>query len=394
MTGRRALFTEDFGPHAAAVEALADTLATTAAARDAVGGSALAERDLLRASGLLPLAVPVALGGAGAPWPLLLAMVRRLAAADSSMAHLFGFQHLQVATVLLFGSPAQQRRYLTATVRDGWFWGNAVNTRDARLLARRSGDGWRLHGVKSFCSGAKGSDALVVSAVTKQGERLYFVLPTARAGIDVNDDWDSMGQRQTDSGSVAFREVDASAAECLGSPPATPRASLRSLVSQSVLAAIYLGNAEGALAEAAAYAGTSARPWPVAGVERAVDDPLLQLRAGEMWAGLRAARALAREAADGLQAAWEEGDGLGGAQRAALSLLVGAARVTAGRTALDVTSRIFELTGARSTATQLRLDRYWRNVRVHTLHDPLDWRAKEAGRWVLAGEAPVGSAYG
>ena len=31
----------------------------------------------------------------------------------------------------------------------------------------------------------------------------------------------------------------------------------------------------------------------------------------------------------------------------------------------------------------LRLDRYWRNLRTHTLHDPIDYKIRELGTWAL-----------
>ena len=60
-------------------------------------------------------------------------VARHLAAADSSLAHLFAFNHLQVATVLLHGSAEQQRHWLTRAARERWFWGNASNGRDLGL---------------------------------------------------------------------------------------------------------------------------------------------------------------------------------------------------------------------------------------------------------------------
>jgi alkylation response protein AidB-like acyl-CoA dehydrogenase len=386
-----------FGPWTETVEALAAELGATAAARDAAGGSAQAERELIRQSGLLALDVPTEWGGPGASWELILRMVRRLAQADSSLAHLFGFQHLQVATVRLFGTPEQQTQYLGATVRERWFWGNAVNSRDTRLEATRIDGGWRLDGVKAFCSGALGSDVLNVSIATgpEPTDRTFFVVPSNRTGLDIRDDWNSFGQRQTDSGTVKFDGVVVSDAERLGPAPAadTPWPSLRSLLSQSILTEIYLGNAIAALDQAAHYVRAEARPWAAAAVATAGDDPTVQLRAGESSASLQAAIALADSAAAKLGAAYATGAALTDATRAEAAVAVASARWVAGNTALAVTQRVFELMGARSTAGGLRLDRYWRNVRVHTLHDPLDLRARELGRWALGGAPPVASAY-
>ncbi|MDB5965389.1 MAG: monooxygenase [Polaromonas sp.] len=392
------LFADDFGALGPQVVAVADALAATAAARDKAGGTAFAERQLLRDSGLLALAVPAACEGPDAPWPLIFRIVRRLARADSSLAHLFAFQHHQVASVILFGSPAQQQRYLGATVAQGWFWGNAVNARDQRLTASRIDGGWRLSGVKAFCSGARDSDVLNVSVATgpAPADRLYMVLPTGRKGITVNDDWDNMGQRQTDSGSVAFEQVEVSDDEVLGPPGAasSPRATLRNMIGQVILTEIYLGNAQGALAEALDYSRSHAQPWVMAGVSRAADDPLLQLRAGELWASLRAAVALSEEANAAFQSVWARGLDLTEAERGDAAMLVAAARTTAARTALQVTAQIFELMGARATASRHGFDRYWRNVRVHTLHDPIDYRSQEIGRWLLTGALPNPYGYG
>lgn len=393
-----ALFPTDLGAFAEVVESTAAALATTAAARDKTGGTALAERQLLRASGLLTLAVPAIHGGHGAPWPLVFRIIRRMAQADSSLAHLLAFQQHQVAAVMLFGSPSQQAHLLSSTVRERWFWGNAVNARDTRLSASRVPGGWVLDGVKAFCSGAKDSDVMNVSFTSgdQPADRHYAVVPTRREGITVNDDWDNMGQRQTDSGSVSFKQVRIEDAELLGPPgnASSPRASLRNMLGQVVLTEIYLGNAQGALQQAADYTRSQVQPWAMAGVSRAVDDPLLQLRSGELWASLRAAVALAEEANAQFQQCWDEGASLTAGQRGAAALSVASARVTAARTALHVTAQVFELMGARATTAALGFDRYWRNVRVHTLHDPLDYRSKDIGKWLLTGDLPNPYAYG
>ncbi|WP_395346522.1 acyl-CoA dehydrogenase family protein [Variovorax sp. UC122_21] len=344
------------------------------------------------------LAIPAAHGGQQAAWPLIFRILRRLAQADSSLAHLFGFQHLQVASVLLFGSEAQQARFLGEAVEKRWFWGNAVNARDTRLQAVRTDDGIEIDGVKGFCSGAPDSDVLNVSVVLgpEPTDRLFAVVPTSRAGITVLGDWDNMGQRQTDSGNVEFRRVRIAHDEILGPPgvASSPRATLRNLIGQIVLTEIYLGNAFGALRAAIEHLRAHTQPWPMAGVERAEDDRLLQLRAGEMWSALQAATALSNQANERFQQAWEQGFALTADSRGALAIDVAAARTQAARTALHVTSQIFELVGARGTASKHNLDRYWRNVRVHTLHDPLDYRHQGIGAWLLAGDVPNPYGYG
>jgi alkylation response protein AidB-like acyl-CoA dehydrogenase len=60
---------------------------------------------------------------------------------------------------------------------------------------------------------------------------------------------------------------------------------------------------------------------------------------------------------------------------------------------LDVTSRLFELTGARATGESYGFDRFWRNARTITLHDPVAYKAQEVGDHALQGLFPTPSGY-
>ena len=106
---------------------LAQTFAYTAIERDHQGGTPKAERDALRASGLLALSIPRVYGGLGANWRQTLDVVRELAKADSSVAHVFAFHHLMLATVQLFSQPEQWETWFRHTATLNWFWGNAMN---------------------------------------------------------------------------------------------------------------------------------------------------------------------------------------------------------------------------------------------------------------------------
>lgn len=54
-------------------------------------------------------------------------------------------------------------------------------------------------------------------------------------------------------------------------------------------------------------------------------------------------------------------------QRAQVAVDVATAKVSIVDHGLLLTSKIFELTGARATSNSVGLDRFWRNLRVHTL---------------------------
>lgn len=381
----------------AATEALARALERTAVERDRSGGHAAVERELIRTSGLLALSVPRAHGGPGSDWPTILRVVRRLAQVDSALAHLFGFHHLQVASVVLYGNAGQQQRLLRATLAERWFWGNALNPRDRRLVATPVDGGWRLQGTKSFASGSVGSDRLLISAhLADDGEAPMLIasLPTRSAGIDVHEDWDGFGQRQTDSGTVRFDDVFLPQADVLQPPGTVPttRQTLRPLVSQLTMTNLFVGIAQGALEAARRYA-LDGSPGGGATRLRAVDDPLVQRRAGELHLLARPAQVLADEAALRLQQALDRGDALGAVERGEVSLAISEAKVLAHRAAIEIGSELFEITGARSTSSRHGLDRFWRNARVHTLHDPIDQRLCDIGRHALVGALPTPGPY-
>lgn len=393
--------TADTPPEPLAIaEGLAREFAATAVERDRRGGIPKRERDALRRSGLLALVVPEHLGGGGASWATTLRTVRSLAEADGSIAHVFGFQHLLLATVRLFGTSRQFEALARSTVAERWFWGNALNPLDARAtITRPPGQqtGVRtLRGEKSFCSGARDADVLVISANdATTGKLVVAVVPASREGITARGDWDNMGQRQTDSGSVVFDDVRVFEEDVLADPGplGSTFATLRPLVAQLTLCNVYLGIATGALVAAGVVTRERTRAWFASGVDRPADDPYVLATLGDLYAELEAARGLVDAGADALDRAWARGDALTGDERGACAIAIAAAKVTATRAGLDVVTRIFDAAGAGATSARLGLDRFWRDLRTHTLHDPADYKRRDIGRWLLSGAWPTPSFY-
>jgi alkylation response protein AidB-like acyl-CoA dehydrogenase len=376
-------------------EHLAGLFEQTAVERDKRGGTAKEERDLLRESTLLNLRIPKSYGGHGADWVDTLKIVRRFARVDSSLAQIFAFQHLMIATVELFGNETQRDFYLSETVRNHWFWGNTLNPLDTSTRAMPTGEGGLiLNGRKGFSTGSVDSDVLIVSALL-DGRLIVAAIPSDRAGIRIKGDWDNMGQRQTDSGTVEFYNVEIYENEILKSPGplGSIRAGLRPCIAQTIFSNIYLGIAEGALAEAKDYTSTQTRPWLASGLERPQDDPYILANYGNMWLELQGAKLLTNQANESLQRAWDEGEALTENLRGRCALDIAAAKVSTTRAGLDVTSRMFEVMGSRATAASARLDRYWRNIRTYTLHDPVDYKIRELGDWALNGQIPKPTFY-
>jgi alkylation response protein AidB-like acyl-CoA dehydrogenase len=372
----------------AAVDTLTAQLERTVIERDQAGGLPRHERDLIRQSGLLRLTVPTQFGGDGQPLSVLLEVVRDVARVDPALAHVFAFHHLMLASVRLYASEEQWSAVYRETAAENLFWGNALNPRDTRTQLRiDSGQPGRLSidGTKSFCSGAGDSDRLIVSAQHPVTNKLVVAMvPTRREGIRVLGDWDAIGQRQTDSGTVELHDVTVDERELLTTPGplGSVFSSLRSCIAQAILVHIYLGIGEGAfLAAKQALLRRASSPAQT-------DEGLLHVRAGELLVELEGASVLAERARRTLDAAWQRGDALTEAERGEAAIHVALAKVASTRAGLTVTTRMFELLGARSAMRATAYDRYFRNLRTHTLHDPIDEKLRELGAFALAGSTP------
>lgn len=375
---------------------LASEFAIDAVERDHQGGTPKLARDRLRQSGLLTLLIPREYGGSGESWITLFRIVREFAQVDSSIAHIFSYHHLGVIVPHLFGTIEQREYYYKETIRQNWFWANALNPLDRRTAIAAEGDIFRLEGKKSFCSGSWDSDILPVTAIDQEtGKISVLVVPTQREGVELHADWDNMGQRQTDSGSVSFHNVAIYPREFFGSQafPAPPFATFRACLTQLNLANIYLGIALGAFEAARRYTREQTRPWLTAGVERATEAPYLLHRYGSLWVDLEAARGLVDRATEILQDAWEEQWHLTAEKRGRCAVAIAVAKVAATRVGLEVVNQMFEVMGARATSSSYGFDRYWRNLRTFTLHDPVDYKIRDLGNWIVNEKFPEPNFY-
>lgn len=128
-------------------------------------------------------------------------------------------------------------------------------------------------------------------------------------------------------------------------------------------------------------------------MESVSQDPFILHHYGNMWVDLQAVNTLVNQAVELLQAAWEQEHNLTPEQRGHCMIAVNTAKVAATKVGLDITNRIFEVMGAKSTSQKYGFDRYWRNMRTFTLHDPVDYRLREIGKWALNDEFPHTGAY-
>jgi alkylation response protein AidB-like acyl-CoA dehydrogenase len=426
---------------------VADVLAADAVVRDQENKSPRAEVALLKHSGLLKVLGPKRYGGGGQPWSVGYKAIRKVAEADgyvhsspirlpntnwcSSIGMLLGYHLLWSTTANIVGSPEQADRFQKLIIENNYFIGGAVNPRDSDLSIKSDGNDLVFNGFKFFNTGGVVSDLTVLEGVYEgTGNHIFAFAKTNQPGIQFGHDWNNIGLRLTESGSVRISDVRVPWADALGWDVETrepdprvlqiPFATLLLPTIQLVFSNFYLGIALGAQQYAASYTVKSTRAWPFGGdvstlashkssilslthdqnKENATDEFYILERYGNFHAHLRAASALADRAGQKVDDIFNSYVGdldtrakLTARERGELAEWVASVKVVTTDTSLRVTSGVFEVTGAKATSQRVGLDRYWRDVRTHTLHDPVAYKNRELGRFELLDEIPEATWY-
>ncbi|MFJ9317946.1 acyl-CoA dehydrogenase family protein [Pimelobacter simplex] len=383
---------------------VATTLAADAVERDRALAVPAAEVRLLKESGLVTLLGPVAHGGAGQDWTTALRVIRAVSAGDGSIGQLLGYHYLWFWAVRLVGTPEQIAAVEEQATREQWFFGGAVNPRDADLVIADEGDELVFRGEKSFSTGGRVSDVTVLEGVIEGTERHVFaIVPTDQPAIRFKGDWDTLGQRLTESGGVVVDGVRVPWEAAAGYVRTDagwefrPRVynTLNVPLIQLIFVNLYLGIAEGALATAATYTRDKTRPWPYTPdlKESATEEFYILETYGDLRSKLWAAEALAERAATLIEAINAHADSVTEQERGEAEVVIAAAKQVAIDVGLEVATRVYDVTGARATASSVGLDIHWRNLRTHSLHDPVAHKRAEVGRYALLGELPAPSWY-
>lgn len=378
-------------------QSVADQLAVDVLERDRANLQPVAEAELLRTSGLLNLLVPAEFGGGGGHFETAFETVRVLATVDGSISQLLAYHYFNQACIGFYAEPAGQAAWWRRTVEGGWLWGDSVNPVDPTLVLTPEGDGYRLNGLKRFSTGSGVGDVIIINAAieggAEHGKVLAFVLETSREGLELVDDWDNLGQRLTGSGSVKYTNVPVRPSDILGEVTDEPISTLLTPGVQLGFANFYLGVAQGALQQGREILLARKNSWFLSGAETYSHDPVFQRVLGELKARTAAVEALAEKLNRRYDREVARSAGLTVQQRGEFAVAIAELKVVATEIGIEVSNRIYEVTGASSTKSSVGLDLFWRNVRTHSLHDPVDYKKIEVAAYYLHGELQPLSLY-
>lgn len=377
-----------------AARALAGRFAEEASVRDRERRLPVAELDEFSASGLWAITVPKAYGGAGVSYVTVAEVIKLVSAADPSLGQI-PQNHLGVLDILLQTGTEEQKRHYFGKALAGYRFGNAFSESKSKNAGafqtriRFDGEHAVLDGEKFYCTGALFAHIVPVSGVNEQNQAFIAFVERDNPGLTIIDNWDGFGQRTTASGGAVLKAVRVPSSAVIPAHRAFDEPTAHGPISQIIQAAVDTGIAHGAFEETLKHARL-ARPWIDSKQDFGWQDPFSIAAIGDLQWRLHGTDAILAKAGQAIDHALAEPSEASVAQA---SVSVAQAKVLSAQIALLASTQLFELAGTRSVLGKLNLDRYWRNARTHTLHDPARWKYHLIGNQVLNGIAPPRHAW-
>jgi len=353
----------------------------------------LEEIEWLKQSGFTALRLPKSAGGAGATLPELFTLLIELGEADSNLVQSlrghFGF----VENVLSNRDPAFQQQWFTRIARGeiaGPAWSETGEARQSVFSTqiKRSGDSWRLDGKKFYTTGSLYSDWINIGLIDENHKGVSVTVSRTAPGVTVLDDWNGFGQTLTASGTAIFENVeiqhtDISEDAHFGYSPA-----FYQLIHLATLAGI--GRAQSG--EVAALVAARTRTYSNGNAARAADDAQILQVVGRLRSAAYTSGAIVQHAAQALQRAFEaqqQDDEQQKTQSVAIAELeVSQSLNVVTDLLLNASTTLFDALGASATLKPLALDRFWRNARTLSSHNPRIYKDRIVGDFAVNGTLP------
>lgn len=368
---------------------LAEQFQHNAIKRDADRRLPFDEIETYSQSGLWAITVPKEYGGAEVSSYTVARVIALMSGADGSIGQI-PQNHFYALEVLRNTGTVQQKQKLYAEVLKGARFGNALaefktkNSTQKYSTISTTNDGFEVNGEKFYCTGSLFAHRIPSLVKNAEGREFLAFIPRESEGLELIDDWSGFGQRTTGSGTVKFNRVRVKAEDVIAFDDAFSRPTLVGPFAQIMHAAIETGIARAAFEETLLRV-RQARPWIDSGVDTATEDPLTKFELGRIVADVRASELLLKQAAHSIDAAKPHPTA---ENIAKASLDVAKVRAHSTDTALKASSKLIELAGSRGSQRSDGLDRFWRNARVHTLHDASRWKYYFIANYLLNGVLP------
>jgi len=243
-------------------------LAPKAAARDISGAFPTAELRELAELGLLGIAVPEELGGAGAGTVAYSLALQELARADGSVAVAVSVSNMVAELIAAYAAPALALAWVPRLVSGELVCGafalsepeSGSDAAAMRTRAVKTSGGWRLTGSKQWITSGDHAGVMVVWAVTDPAAAhkgiTAFVVPGDAKGLSVARLEDKLGLHGSSTAQLVLDGVEVADEAVLSSPGGGFALAMVALDGGRIgIASQAIGIARGALEAAVTYAG-------------------------------------------------------------------------------------------------------------------------------------------
>ncbi|MFX2257629.1 SfnB family sulfur acquisition oxidoreductase [Acinetobacter variabilis] len=368
---------------------LAEQFKINAVQRDAERILPFEEIEAYSQSGLWAITVPKEYGGAEVSSYTVAQVIALMSGVDGSIGQI-PQNHFYSLEILRNNGTEEQKQKLYAEVLKGARFGNALAEFKTKTAAqrqtaiRKTEQGYVINGEKFYCTGSLFAHRIPTLVVDESEQQFLAFVPRDSEGLTLIDDWSGFGQRTTGSGTVKFDNVHVLEEDVVRFDTAYSHPTISGPFAQLLHASIETGIARAAFEETLNRV-RQARPWIDSGVDNATDDPLTKFELGRVVTDVRASEVLLKQAGRSVAAAKADPTE---ANVAKASLDVAKARAHSSETALKASSKLIELAGSRGSQREDGLDRFWRNARVHTLHDASRWKYYFIANYLLNGVLP------
>lgn len=348
----------------------------------------------LKQAGFGAVRVPVEHGGDGASLPQLFSLLIELSKADSNVTQALRGHFAFAEDRLNAHRDADQSHWFKRFVA-GEFAGNAwtevgsVKIGDVITKVTGKEGQWLVNGKKYYTTGSIFAEWLDLYAqVAETGESVIAVTRTAQEGVKIEDDWDGFGQRTTGSGTTVL--THAQVEEVI---PFETRFKYQTAFYQLFHLATLTGIAQAAVDEFKQQVRQRTRIFSHGNGDRVDQDAQVLQVIGKASAQAYAAEAITIQAVHAAQHAYEAHLSRDIEQEKQTNILAeiesAQGQVVIADLVLDLTSKLFNALSASAASREKALDRFWRNARTVSSHNPLIYKEKIIGDWEVNGTEPV-----
>lgn len=345
----------------------------------------------LKQAGFGAVRVPVEFGGDGISQKQLFQLLIELARADSNVVQALR-GHFAFVEDRLNAHKDQSQALWFKRFSQGDLVGNAwteigkVDIGNVSTQVSKNQQGkLEVNGRKYYSTGTIFADWIDLFALDETlNQHVIVALSTQASGVEVSDDWDGFGQKTTGSGTLNIHQVEVESDQIL---PFEQRFKYQTAFYQAVHLATLTGIASSAVDQFSEEVRQRTRIYSHGNADLVRNDPQILQVIGKASAQLFASESMTLRVAESLDQAYlshfsEDQDWIHHSNDKA-ELEASQAQVVVSELVLNLTTELFNALGASASSTTKQLDRFWRNARVVSSHNPIVYKQKVIGDWVV-----------